>query len=173
MYIHAVSYTHLDVYKRQQDIPCGAYVHNFEYSRDEKASKAFLNFEGIDSCFYVWLNGSYIGYSQVSHMTSEFDVTDVLQDGMNTVAVLVMKWCDGSYLEDQDKFRMSGIFPVSYTHLGMFTEFMEQRGPGHTCGGEQVFTTGYMDYKEKKMCIRDRKRMESVLGYQSFKTGRD
>ena len=46
-----------------QDIPCGAYVHNFEYSRDEKASKAFLNFEGVDSCFYVWINGSYIGYS--------------------------------------------------------------------------------------------------------------
>lgn len=97
-----------------QDIPCGAYVHNFEYSGDEKASKAFLNFEGVDSCFYVWINGSYIGYSQVSHMTSEFDVTDVLQDGTNTVAVLVMKWCDGSYLEDQDKFRMSGIFRDVY-----------------------------------------------------------
>ena len=97
-----------------QDIPCGAYVHNFEYSRDEKASKAFLNFEGVDSCFYVWINGSYVGYSQVSHMTSEFDITDVLQDGTNTVAVLVMKWCDGSYLEDQDKFRMSGIFRDVY-----------------------------------------------------------
>ena len=97
-----------------QDIPCGAYVRNFEYSRDEKASKAFLNFEGVDSCFYVWINGSYVGYSQVSHMTSEFDVTDVLQDGTNTVAVLVMKWCDGSYLEDQDKFRMSGIFRDVY-----------------------------------------------------------
>ena len=97
-----------------QDIPCGAYVHTFEYSRDEKAPKSFLNFEGVDSCFYVWINGSYIGYSQVSHMTSEFDVTDVLQDGTNTVAVLVMKWCDGSYLEDQDKFRMSGIFRDVY-----------------------------------------------------------
>ena len=97
-----------------QDIPCGAYVHTFEYSRDEKAPKSFLNFEGVDSCFYVWINGSYIGYSQVSHMTSEFDITDVLQDGTNTVAVLVMKWCDGSYLEDQDKFRMSGIFRDVY-----------------------------------------------------------
>ena len=97
-----------------QDIPCGAYVHTFDYSRDEKASRAFLNFEGVDSCFYVWINGSYVGYSQVSHMTSEFDITDVLQDGTNTVAVLVMKWCDGSYLEDQDKFRMSGIFRDVY-----------------------------------------------------------
>ena len=97
-----------------QDVPCGAYVHTFAYSRDEKASRAFLNFEGVDSCFYVWLNGSYVGYSQVSHMTSEFDITDLLQDGANTIAVLVMKWCDGSYLEDQDKFRMSGIFRDVY-----------------------------------------------------------
>ena len=97
-----------------QDIPCGVYVHTFDYSRDEKAPRAFLNFEGVDSCFYVWINGSYVGYSQVSHMTSEFDITDVLQDGTNTVAVLVMKWCDGSYLEDQDKFRMSGIFRDVY-----------------------------------------------------------
>ena len=97
-----------------QDITCGVYVHTFEYSRDEKAPKSFLNFEGVDSRCYVWINGSYIGYSQVSHMTSEFDVTDVLQDGTNTVAVLVMKWCDGSYLEDQDKFRMSGIFRDVY-----------------------------------------------------------
>ena len=97
-----------------QDIPCGAYVHTFVYHKDENAPKALLNFEGVDSCFYVWINGSYVGYSQVSHMTSEFDVTDVLQDGTNTVAVLVMKWCDGSYLEDQDKFRMSGIFRDVY-----------------------------------------------------------
>ena len=97
-----------------QDIPCGAYAHTFEYSRDEKAPRAFLNFEGVDSCFYVWINGSYAGYSQVSHMTSEFDITDLLQDGKNTIAVLVMKWCDGSYLEDQDKFRMSGIFRDVY-----------------------------------------------------------
>ena len=87
-----------------QDIPCGAYVHTFDYSRDEKASRAFLNFEGVDSCFYVWINGSYVGYSQVSHMTSEFDITDVLQDGTNTVAVLVMKWCDGSYLWEKENF---------------------------------------------------------------------
>ena len=97
-----------------QDIPCGAYVHNFEYHREKKVSKAFLNFEGVDSCFYVWVNGVYAGYSQVSHATSEFDVTDLLNEGENTLAVLVLKWCDGSYLEDQDKFRMSGIFRDVY-----------------------------------------------------------
>lgn len=97
-----------------QDNPCGAYVYDFTYSRDEKAGRAFLNFEGVDSCFYVWLNGTYVGYSQVSHATSEFDVTDTIKEGMNTIAVLVLKWCDGSYLEDQDKFRMSGIFRDVY-----------------------------------------------------------
>lgn len=97
-----------------QDIPCGAYAHTFVYHKDENAPKAFLNFEGVDSCFYVWINGSYVGYSQVSHMTSEFDITDLLRDGENSIAVLVMKWCDGSYLEDQDKFRMSGIFRDVY-----------------------------------------------------------
>ncbi|MDB1814445.1 glycoside hydrolase family 2 TIM barrel-domain containing protein [Coprococcus comes] len=97
-----------------QDIPCGTYAHTFVYHKDENAPKAFLNFEGVDSCFYVWINGSYVGYSQVSHMTSEFDITDFLRDGENSIAVLVMKWCDGSYLEDQDKFRMSGIFRDVY-----------------------------------------------------------
>ena len=62
----------------------------------------------------MWVNGCFIGYSQVSHATSEFDVTDALRDGENTLAVLVLKWCDGSYLEDQDKFRMSGIFRDVY-----------------------------------------------------------
>lgn len=97
-----------------QDIPCGAYVHTFSYQKDKNAPMAFLNFEGVDSCFYVWLNGVYAGYSQVSHAASEFDVTSLLQEGENTLAVLVLKWCDGSYLEDQDKFRMSGIFRDVY-----------------------------------------------------------
>ena len=97
-----------------QDIPCGAYVHTFSYAKDKKAPKVYLNFEGVDSCFYVWVNGVYTGYSQVSHATSEFDVTDVIEEGENTIAVLVLKWCDGSYLEDQDKFRMSGIFRDVY-----------------------------------------------------------
>ncbi len=94
--------------------PCGVYIRSFSYQKEEIAPKAFLNFEGVDSCFYVWLNGQYVGYSQVSHSTSEFDVTGYLLEGENTLAVLVLKWCDGSYLEDQDKFRMSGIFRDVY-----------------------------------------------------------
>ena len=97
-----------------QDNPCGAYLHTFEWHPDEEAPCTFLHFEGVDSCFYVWLNGAYIGYSQVTHHTSEFDVTGHLRDGENTLAVLVLKWCDGSYLEDQDKFRLSGIIRDVY-----------------------------------------------------------
>ena len=90
--------------------PCGTYRHRFTWHKDINAPKTFLNFEGVDSCFYVWVNGQYVGYSQVSHATAEFDVTSLLREGENLLAVLVLKWCDGSYLEDQDKFRMSGIF---------------------------------------------------------------
>ena len=97
-----------------QDIPCGAYVRKFTYHENIDAPKIYLDFEGVDSCFFVWLNGKYTGYSQVPHATAEFDVTGFLKEGENTIAVLVLKWCDGSYLEDQDKFRMNGIFRDVY-----------------------------------------------------------
>ena len=97
-----------------QDNPCGAYLRDFDYTPDAEAPCAHLVFEGVDSCFYVWLNGAYIGYSQVSHATSEFDVTEHIRPGANRLAVLVLKWCDGTYMEDQDKFRTSGIFRDVY-----------------------------------------------------------
>lgn len=93
-----------------QDNPCGAYVTEFDYTEVKEAPEVYLNFEGVDSCFYVWMNGAYVGYSQVSHSSSEFDVTKYVKEGRNRLAVLVLKWCDGTYMEDQDKFRMSGIF---------------------------------------------------------------
>lgn len=93
--------------------PCGAYARNFDIENIH-GSRFYINFEGVDSCFYLWVNGEFAGYSQVSHSTSELDITDYLKEGKNRVGVLVMKWCDGSYLEDQDKFRMSGIFRDVY-----------------------------------------------------------
>lgn len=93
--------------------PCGAYRRQFSLEKKENR-RYLLNFEGVDSCFYVWINGTLAGFSQVSHSTSEFDVTGLLQSGENTIAVLVLKWCVGSYFEDQDKFRMSGIFREVY-----------------------------------------------------------
>ncbi|QNU67165.1 DUF4981 domain-containing protein [Ruminiclostridium herbifermentans] len=94
--------------------PCGVYIRHFEIDSKFNNLRKFLNFEGVDSCFYLWINGNFVGYSQVSHATSEFDITDLVHEGTNTIAVLVLKWCDGSYFEDQDKFRMSGIFRDVY-----------------------------------------------------------
>lgn len=96
------------------DNPCGAYRTTFDHHADAAAPDTTLVFEGVDSCFYVWVNGHYVGYSQVSHATSEFDITEALVEGTNHMAVLVFKWCDGTYLEDQDKFRTSGIFRDVY-----------------------------------------------------------
>ena len=95
------------------DNPCGLYMRAFDID-DVPGSRRTLVFEGVDSCFYVWINGRFVGYSQISHSTSEFDVTDFVVPGENRVAVLVLKWCDGSYFEDQDKFRTSGIFRDVY-----------------------------------------------------------
>ena len=96
-----------------EENPCGLYVRHIQVENPE-AFRWFLNFEGVDSCFYLWVNGEFAGYSQVSHSTSEFDVSPFLTPGDNTLAVLVLQWCDGSYLEDQDKLRMSGIFRDVY-----------------------------------------------------------
>ena len=124
------------------DNPCGAYIHRFVYERRADAPEAFLNFEGVDSCFYVWLNGRFVGYSQVSHSTSEFHVSEYLRDGENVLAVLVLKWCDGTYLESQDKFRMSGIFRDVYLLLrpkqGIFDYFVKaEPGTEAAAAGEK------------------------------------
>lgn len=95
--------------------PCGLYSRTFNVTEEMLAEKTlFLNFEGVDSCFYLFVNNKFAAYSQVSHMTSEIDITTFVHRGMNSLKVLVLKWCDGSYLEDQDKFRFSGIFREVY-----------------------------------------------------------
>ena len=95
--------------------PSALYARSFELTEDYLSGKdIYINFEGVDSCFYLYVNDQFVGYSQVSHMTSEFKITDKLVAGKNTIKVLVFKWCDGSYLEDQDKFRYSGIFREVY-----------------------------------------------------------
>ena len=97
------------------DNPCGLYVRPLWLSEKELAQKSvYIHFEGVDSCFYLFVNDRFAAYSQVSHMTSEMDLTEFLHAGENTLKVLVFKWCDGSYLEDQDKFRFSGIFREVY-----------------------------------------------------------
>ena len=94
--------------------PCALYRRNFEIPDTMRLERSFLNFEGVDSCFYVWINKQFAGYSTISHSSSEFEITDFLNGGTNTIEVLVFKWSAGSYLEDQDKLRMSGIFRDVY-----------------------------------------------------------
>ena len=94
--------------------PCGVYVRDFDIPENFGEMKKSIVFEGVDSCYYLWINGEYVGYSQVSHSTSEFDISAFVKEGSNRIAVVVLKYCDGTYLEDQDKERLSGIFRSVY-----------------------------------------------------------
>lgn len=94
--------------------PSGVYRRRFEIPTEWEGRQLFLVFEGVDSAFHVWINGELVGYSQGSHLRSEFDVTRHLRKGENLLAVQVYQWSVGSYLEDQDKWRMSGIFRDVY-----------------------------------------------------------
>ncbi len=94
------------------DDPVGVYRRSYRYQPD--GLRRILVFEGVDSCLYLFVNGRCAGYTQVSHRLTEFDVTDLLTAGDNTIVCAVLKWCDGTYLEDQDKFRLSGIFRDVY-----------------------------------------------------------
>ena len=95
------------------DNPCWHYRRTFNVKK-QKGERYYINFEGVDSAFYVYINGEFKGYSQISHATSEFDITDPAVNGENTIDVLVLKWCISTYLECQDKFRFSGIFRNVY-----------------------------------------------------------
>ena len=93
-----------------EENPCGLYSRDFTVGANMLKKEIYINLEGVDSCFYLYINGEFAAYSQVSHMTSEVNITKYLKEGKNNIKVLVFKWCDGTYLEDQDKYRYSGIF---------------------------------------------------------------
>ena len=95
--------------KIYRDNPVGSYYRDFEVPADWKGQSIILHFGGVTSAFYVWVNGKKVGYSQDSCLAAEFDITDYLQSGKNRVAIQVFRWSDGSYLEDQDMWRLSGI----------------------------------------------------------------
>jgi beta-galactosidase len=90
--------------------PVGSYRREFTVPDAWNGRQTYLVFNGVNSAFYVWINGEKVGYSQDSRMTSEFNITKYLKPGQNLIAVEVYRWCDGSYIEDQDFWRMSGIF---------------------------------------------------------------
>lgn len=92
-----------------RDNPVGSYVRTFTVPREWKGGRVILHFGGVYSGHQVWVNGKEAGYSEDSCLPSEFDITDLVKEGDNTLAVRVFKWTDGSYLEDADHWRMSGI----------------------------------------------------------------
>ena len=96
--------------------PVGSYVRFFDLPKGWEARRTFIHFGGIYSAAFVYLNGQYVGYSQGSNNVAEFDLTPYLRAGRNRLAVQVFRWCDGSYLECQDMFRMSGIFRDVYLY---------------------------------------------------------
>ena len=92
--------------------PCGVYERDFII--DKILGKVYFVFEGVATCGVLYINGNYVGFTQGSHLQAEFDITKYVNVGKNTVRVLVLKWCAGTYLEDQDTFRMNGIFRDCY-----------------------------------------------------------
>ena len=96
--------------------PVGSYVHTFSVPDSWDGKRTFIHFEGIYSAAFVYLNGQYVGYSQGSNNVAEFDITKYMRRGENRLAVQVFRWCDGSYIECQDMFRMSGIFRNVYLY---------------------------------------------------------
>ncbi len=94
--------------------PAGLYIRDFKLLEEWDGKEKYIVFEGVNSCFYLWVNGSFAGYSQGSRMPAEFNISQYIQKGVNRIAVMVLKWCDGSYLEDQDMWRFSGIFRDVY-----------------------------------------------------------
>lgn len=101
-------YPILDDPKIQADNPCGAYRRSVTVDKDN-SQEYILRFDGVESALHVWVNGQMVGYSQGSRMTAEFDVTPFLQDGENTIALKVYKFCEESYIENQDMWTFAGI----------------------------------------------------------------
>jgi len=90
--------------------PVGSYIRTFEVPADWRGRSVFISFQGVESAFYVWLNGELVGYSEDTFTPADFDLTPYLIEGENKLAVEVYRWCDASWLEDQDFWRLSGIF---------------------------------------------------------------
>lgn len=99
-----------------QNNPVGSYIREFELEKPLKGKRLFLSFQGVETAFYVWLNGTFIGYSEDSFTPSEFEITDAVRPGSNRLAVEVYKRSSASWIEDQDFFRFSGIFREVYLY---------------------------------------------------------
>ena len=96
--------------------PVGSYVRKIDLPASWIPDRIFIRLGAVSSAYYLWVNGRKVGYAQDSYLPSEFDITDYVRAGENTVALQVFRWSDGSYLEDQDGWRFSGIMRDVYIH---------------------------------------------------------
>ena len=94
--------------------PVGSYIRTFEVPKNWDKNRVFVSFQGVESAFNLWVNGKFVGYSEDTFTPSEFDISPYLVEGENKIAVEVIKWCSGSWIEDQDFWRLSGIFRDVY-----------------------------------------------------------
>lgn len=104
-------FENLEFYKAPEKFnPVGNYKRFFNLDSSWGNEKVYISFQGVEACFYLWINGEFVGYSEDSFSPSEFDITNYVKIGKNSISVQVFRWCDGSFLEDQDFIRLSGIF---------------------------------------------------------------
>ena len=125
--------------------PCGVYERDFEL--ESLWGRVYYVLEGVSSCAFVYVNGKYVGFTQGSHLQAEFDITEYAVQGTNTIRVKVLKWCCGSYLEDQDFFRFNGIFRDTY---------VLQRPEGH-------ITDVQITTKDSTICIKTDKQADIAV----------
>ncbi len=109
IYYNGSAFHILDPPNVTRDNPVGTYLREIDLDSDVTDQRVVLHFGAVSSAFYVWVNGSFAGYSQDSKLPTEFDISSLVKTGKNRIAVQVFRWCDGSYLEDQDHWHMSGI----------------------------------------------------------------
>lgn len=111
--------------------PVGSYIREFTVPERWQGQPVFISFQGVESAFYVWVNGELAGYSEDSFTPAEFDLTPYLVPGVNRIAVEVYRWCDGSWLEDQDFWRLSGIFRDVYLYTAPAVHIRDFRVNGN------------------------------------------
>ncbi len=140
--------------------PTGCYSLTFDMDASWlESGQTRLVFEGVNSAFYLWCNGQWVGYSQDSRLPAEFDVSSFLRVGSNRLAVMVLRWCDGSYLEDQDMWRMSGIFrDVTLlhkpdTHITDYHVVTELNADYDRAQLQLALTLGGADYKDCEVSV--------------------
>lgn len=131
--------------------PVGLYIKNFFLPADWNKESVYISFQGVESAFYLWINGKYIGYSEDSFTPSEFNISDFLVDGENVISLEVHKWCSGSWLEDQDFWRFSGIFRDVYLYTKPSTHIND------------IFITTDLNTDFSQAIIRSKLKIESKL----------